>query len=386
MRIKIGVIFGGETVEHEVSIISALQAIKALNQKKYEIIPIYISKNKIWYTGNYLFDIKNFQNTSKLLKKLKPVTLIKQNNDFYLQNTKGLFKRNITAIDIILPIVHGNNIEDGSLAGYLATIGIPYAFSNVLASALGQDKVIMKQVLQNNNILVPDYVWFFDTEYLENQEQILKNIKKLKYPVIVKPATLGSSIGISYVKNETEIDEAINNAIIYDRKIIVEKVVENLIEVNASVLGNYEYQKVSVLEEVMGVDEILSYKDKYESSTKLKGMESTSRVIPARISKELTNNIINTSKEVFKILNLSGICRIDYLIDSKKELCYVNESNTIPGSLAFYLWQESNLPYPKLLEEIITIAIKEYKNQKKKIVSFDNNILANFNGTKGLKK
>lgn len=391
MKIKVGVIFGGETVEHEVSIISAIQAMKNLKEDKYEIVPIYISKDRIWYTGAPLKEIeffKDFENNKKYAKK---VTLYKNENGFFLQKVNGFFRSDVTDLDVILPIVHGNNVEDGSLAGYLDSIGIPYVCSGVLGSALGQDKVVMKQVMKSCNLPVVDYVWFFDTEYLEKKEEILNKIKKMGYPVVVKPATLGSSVGITLVHNDKEIDKAIEEAIKYDKKIIVEEAIENLIEVNASVLGNYEYQKVSPLEEVMGLDEILSYKDKYLSNSKTKGntgskgMASTSRIVPARISKELTEQIQNTSKEVFKALNLSGVCRIDYLINSKTQKYYVNEPNTIPGSLSFYLWKEADMKYSELLDEMISIAIKEYKGKSKKVKSFETNILEGFSGSKGTK-
>ena len=209
------------------------------------------------------------------------------------------------------------------------------------------------------------------------------------YPVVVKPATLGSSVGITYVKDEKEIEDAIDTAISYDNKIIVEEAIENLTEVNCSVIGNYEYQKTSPIEEVMGLDEILSFTDKYLSNSKTKGsskgMAQTSRIIPARISDKLTKEISETSKKVFRLLNLSGVCRIDYLIDSKTNDFYVNEPNTIPGSLSFYLWKEAGMSYTSLLDEIIQIAIKEYKNNSKKVKSFDSNILEGFNGSKGVK-
>ena len=392
MKINLGVIFGGQTVEHEVSVISALQAIQNIDRDKYNVVPIYISKDKTWHTGHMLEDIETYKNFDDLKKYSKKVVLVKQGEEFYLQKVDGLFRKNITQLDVILPIVHGNNVEDGSLAGYLETVGIPYAGSNVLASALGQDKIVLKQVLKSAGIPITDYIWFFDNEYIEDKDEILKKVKKLGYPVIVKPATLGSSIGISKAKNENELETSIEEAIKYDNKIVIEECIDNLIEVNSGVLGNYEYQRVSVLEEVIGDDEILSYQDKYMSSSKIKGtssgskgMASTRRIIPARISKELTKDIENTSKEVFKILNLSGVCRIDYLIDSKKNKYYVNEPNTIPGSLAFYLWKESNIEYRQLLDEIISIAIKEYKNKSKKLRSFDTNIFEGYNKSSGLK-
>lgn len=390
MKIKLGVIYGGETVEHEVSIISALQAIQNLNRDKYEVIPIYISKDRILYTGEQLRKIETYKDFDKNKKLVKEVTLYKKGTKYYLETTNGLIRKDITEVDIVLPIVHGNNVEDGTLAGYLDTIGIPYVGPHVLGAALGQDKVVMKQVLKSSNIPIVDYTWFFDNEYLDEKNRILKEIKKLGYPVVVKPATLGSSVGITFVKKETDIEEAIEEAISYDTKVVVEKAVENLVEVNASVLGNYEKQKVSPIEEVMGLDEILSYSDKYLSNSKTKktgskGMASTNRIIPARISKELTKEIQETSKQVFQILNLSGVCRIDYLIDKKTEKFYVNEPNTIPGSLSFYLWKEAGLEYKDLLDEMINIAIKEYKNKSKKTMSFESNILAGFSGSKGTK-
>ena len=390
MKIKLGVIFGGETVEHEVSIISALQAIQNLDEDKYDVVPIYISKNREWYTGHMLTDIEVYKDFDNLKRYAKKVVLVKKGDSFVLQTTSGLFRKDVTDLDIILPVVHGNNVEDGTLSGYLDTVGIPYVGCHVLGAALGQDKVAMKHVMMSEGLPIVDFVWFFDNEYIENKDDILKSIKKMGYPVVVKPATLGSSVGITYVKSEKDIESAIEEAISYDTKIVVEKAVENLLEVNASVLGNYEYQRVSPLEEVMGLDEILSYADKYLSNTKTKGsgskgMASASRIIPARISKDLTKDIQETSKKVFRLLNFSGVCRIDYLIDTKTNKFYVNEPNTIPGSLSFYLWKEAGLKYKELLDEMINTAIKEYKNKTKKIKSFESNILSGFNGSKGVK-
>lgn len=388
MKIKVGVIFGGETVEHEVSIITAVQAMNSMDLEKYEIIPIYIAKDRTWYTGEMLKEIDIYRNFDDLKRYAKKVTLCKRDGGYYLVNTNGLFRKDVKELDIAFPIVHGNNAEDGTLQGYLDTIGIPYVGSKVLGAALGQDKIVMKQVFEASNIPVVPYTWFYDSEYLDNAAKINKNIKALGYPVIVKPATLGSSVGITVVKKETEIDDAINEAIKYDTKIIVEKMVSNLVEVNCSVLGNYEHQETSELEEVMSGEEFLTYRDKYLGNTKggkSKGMASTNRIIPARIDTKMRKEIENISKEAFKALNLSGVCRIDYLIDKKEKKVYINEPNTIPGSLAFYLWEPTGKKYRELLDEIITLAIKDYKNRSKKTYSFDTNILSNFNGTKGLK-
>lgn len=390
MKIKIGVIYGGETVEHEVSVISALQAMNNLNEDKYDIVPIYISKDRIWYTGHMLRDIEFYKEFEDEKKYAIKVMLYKKGKTFLLQRTTGLFRKDITDLDVILPVVHGNNVEDGSLAGLLDSIGIPYVGSHVLGGALGQDKVVMKQVMESVNLPIVPYTWFYDSEYLDNKENILKEIKKIGYPVIVKPATLGSSIGIEVAKNEKDIESKIEDAMEYDTKIVVEKVIENLTEVNASVLGNYEYQKVSPLEEVMGEDEILSFADKYlgnakSKGTASKGMASTSRIVPARIPEKLTKEIQDTAKQVFKVLNLSGICRVDFLIDNKENKFYVNEPNTCPGSLSFYLWKEAGMKYSELLDEMVSIAIKEYKHKNQKTMSFKSSIFDGFNGSKGLK-
>ena len=390
MKIKIGVIYGGETVEHEVSVISALQAMNNLNEDKYDIVPIYISKDRIWYTGHMLRDIEFYKEFEDEKKYATKVMLYKKGKTFLLQRTTGIFRKDITDLDVILPVVHGNNVEDGSLAGLLDSIGIPYVGSHVLGGALGQDKVVMKQVMESVNLPIVPYTWFYDSEYLDNKENILKEIEKIGYPVIVKPATLGSSIGIEVAKNEKDIESKIEDAMEYDTKIVVEKVIENLTEVNASVLGNYEYQKVSPLEEVMGEDEILSFADKYlgnakSKGTASKGMASTSRIVPARIPEKLTKEIQDTAKQVFKVLNLSGVCRVDFLIDNKENKFYVNEPNTCPGSLSFYLWKEAGMKYSELLDEMVSIAIKEYKHKNQKTMSFKSSIFDGFNGSKGLK-
>ena len=394
MGIKLGVIFGGESVEHEVSIISAIQAMESMDDTKYDIIPIYISKNRTWYTGAMLRDIDVYKDFEDLKRYAKEVVLVRKDDKFYLQSTKGIFRKDVTEIDIMFPIVHGNNVEDGSLQGYLESVGIPYVGSHVLGSALGQDKVLMKQVFEANDISVVPYTWFYDYEYSDSANDILKKIEKLGYPVVVKPATLGSSVGITYVKTSKDIDAAINDAIKYDKKIVIEKAVDNLIEVNCSVLGNYKYQETSVLEEVLSDNELLTYADKYIGGSKgklkggmksSKGMASTSRIIPARVDKKVENEIIDISKRAFRALNLSGVCRIDFLIDSKTNKVFINEPNTIPGSLAFYLWEPAGKGYKNLLSDMINIAIKEYKEKSKKTYSFDSNILSNYNGLKGAK-
>lgn len=390
MKIRVGFIFGGESVEHEVSVISALQAIKNINREKYEVVPIYISKEKYWYTGDNLSEIENYKDLTVLVNNAKKVTLCKINNEFCLLATDGIMKKIVDKIDIAFPIVHGKNVEDGTLVGYLETVGIPYVGSGVIGSALGQDKVILKQVLRDANIPVVNSFYFYDNDYLTDKDKILDDTKKLGYPVVVKPACLGSSVGITYVKDNKGIESAIDEAISYDRKILIEKAVNNLVEVNCSVMGNYEKQDVGVIEQVISKNDILTFKDKYEGNGKKngpsKGMVNTDRIIPAKISKELTKKVEELSKETFRALNLSGICRIDFLIDEETNDVYVNEPNIIPGSLAFYLWEPTGKSYTELLDELIQLGIREYKNNSKKVCHFDTNILKEFKKNSGVKK
>ena len=395
MKIKVGVIFGGETVEHEVSIISAVQAMEHMNKDKYDIVPIYISKDRIWYTGKMLMDIDVYQDFKELKRYAKEVVLTKTKDGYVLQNTKGLFKRTVAEIDIAFPIVHGNNVEDGSLQGYLDSVGIPYVGSTILGSALGQDKIVLKQVLDSYKIPNPAYTWFFDFEYQQDSETIIKNIEKLKYPVIIKPARLGSSVGIKIAKDRNELIVAIEDAVKYDSKILVETVIKDLKEVNCAVVGNSEYQETSLIALMKTKNEFLTYEDKYIGSGKggKKGgnLKSSSSMdngdfrIPANLSEKLASEVTDLAKKTFRVLNLSGVARIDFLIDSKSKKVYINEPNTIPGSLSFYMFDKATKNYTKLLDELITLSIKDYKNSLKKVTTFDNNILSTYKSNGGLK-
>ncbi len=400
MRIKVGVIFGGETVEHEVSVISAMQAMNKLDQEKYDIIPIYITKDREWYTGEMLKDIEVYQDLSLIKKYAKNVVLYCKNGAFVLQK-KSFPKTIVSDVDIILPVVHGTNVEDGGLQGYLQTIGVPFVGSDVYASVVGQDKVFMKDIWKQAKLPMTDYVWFYDVDYKQDSEEVIKKVEKIKYPVIVKPATTGSSVGISVCSNREELVEAIDDAIQYDKKILVEEVVENLKEVNIAVMGNYEHQKVSEIEEVLSGNKFLTYADKYigDGKGKLKGgktpvkgaskgMASANRKLPADLSDKVREEVETVAVEAFRALGSSGNSRIDFLIDSDKNKVYINEINSIPGSLAFYLWEAKGIDFSSVLDEMIRIGVKDYKKRVSKTHSFETNILqgfANFGGVKGLK-
>ena len=393
MKIKLGVIFGGISVEHEVSIITAIQAMNSIDSKKYDIVPIYISKDGTWYAGAMLRDMKIYSDMDLLKRYAKEVVLYKLDGVFVLQNKRGLLKKEVTELDLVLPIMHGTYGEDGNLQGYLETVGIPYCESDTYAAVVGQDKVFMKQIWKESGVPVVKFDWFYDTDYNKNPEEVIKRLEKLGYPMIVKPARLGSSVGIMVAKNEEELRDAINDAISYDTKILVEEVVENLLEVNISVLGNYQKQTVSVIEEVGSGNDFLTYEDKYIGGSKgpSKGMASAKRIIPARISSEMEKEVSDIAIKAFKSLNSAGVVRIDFLIDKKKEKVYANEINSIPGSLSFYLWDKTDKDYQELLDDVLNIGIRTYKNKNTKIHSFDTNILSNYSknsvkGVKGIKK
>ena len=389
MKIKLGVMFGGVSVEHEVSIITAIQAINNIDTAKYDIIPIYIAKDGTWYSGMMLKDIKIYNDMDLLKRYAKEVVLYKRDGKFILQNKRGLLRKDVTELDMCFPIMHGTYGEDGNLQGYLETIGIPYCEADTYAAVVGQDKVFMKQIWQSSGVPVVKFDWFYDSDFNKNPDKIIERLARIGYPLIVKPARLGSSVGISVCKDDNELREAILEAINYDTKILVEEVVKNLTEVNISVLGNYQKQSLSVIEEVGSSNSFLTYDDKYKGGSKgpSKGMASAKRIIPARISSELTKEVNDIAIKAFKSLNASGVVRIDFLIDKKKEKVYANEINSIPGSLSFYLWNKTDKEYPELLDEIINLGIIEYKNKTNKVRSFDTNILSTFarGGAKGMK-
>ena len=395
MKIKLGVIFGGESVEHEVSIISAIQAMNKMDSEKYEIIPIYITKDRQWYTGEMLKEIDVYSDLSLVKKYAKNVVLYEKNGRFVLQNKKG-FKGIVKELDIVFPIVHGTNVEDGVLQGYLQSLGIPFVGGDVYASVVGQDKVFMKQVFEAQKLPVCKYMWFYDSEYEEEPDVIFADVKKLGYPVIVKPATLGSSVGIKTAQNQDELKVAIDDAVKYDNKIVVEKLVEDLMEVNISVLGNYENQQVSAIEQVIPTKDFLTYEDKYIGSGKSKGklggkfktskgMVSASRVIPAPIEDKMKEEIETVAVDAFKALGSSGVVRIDFLVDKKTGKVFINEVNNIPGSLSFYLWEPIGKDYTELLDDMINIGIRDYKKRIAKTHSFETNILKGFTELGGLK-
>ena len=394
MKLKIGVIFGGKTVEHEISIITANQAITSLNKEKYEIVPIYISKSGKMYTGEALLELKEFRNLDELLKKCKEIVLVNDGVKVNLLKVKNkMFSKNIiNSIDLAFPIMHGTNGEDGSIQGFLEILGIPYIGPDVLASSIGMDKIMMRRILKEQGIPSLDYVAFYSLEYINNEEKYIKEIEeKMSYPVIVKAGNLGSSVGIKKAKNKSELAEAIEFAMEFSDRIMVEKAIEKLKEINCSVIGDMINASASICEEPIGSDEILSYTDKYvgnsktKGGTKSQGMATLQRKVPAEISEEVANQIQEIAVKTFKILGCNGVSRIDFMIDLNDNNIYVNEINTIPGALSYYLWEATNKTFEQELDELVELAFKRDRERQSRTYSYDQNILALGNGVKGAK-
>lgn len=382
MRTNVGVIFGGKSVEHEISIISAVEAMGYLDPNKYQVIPIYIDKENNWWTGMHLKDILNYRDIALVKRYAKKVALIKDGKRVVLQEL-GLFKKYLYVIDIVMPIGHGSFMEDGSLQGYLNMLGIPYTGPGVLGAALGQDKVYMKQILDYNHIPITDYVWFDNKMFETNKKELLEEISKLKYPLYIKPSSLGSSIGITKVENESALIPAIKNAFKYDKRIIVEEAIKNVKEVNISVLGDFNKQEISGIEEINCDGEFYSFKEKYvENYSKT---VSNSRKAKPLLSKEMQEDLKKYAKDVFKILNARGVARIDFLIDEKNKKIYINEINTIPGSLSGYLWLEKKKPQNELLDDLIKIAINTYKEKDELSLALPGNLLEGYDILDGTK-
>lgn len=382
MKVNVGVIFGGKSVEHEISIISAVEAMGYMDTNKYNVIPIYIDKTGTWYTGDHLKDIINYRDMDVVKRYAKKVCLIRKGKSCVLQSL-GITRRILNVIDIVFPIGHGLYMEDGSLQGYLDMLGVPYVGSGVVASAIGQDKVFMKQILKSNDIPTTNYVWFTSKEFISSKKKVLEKINTLNYPMYVKPASLGSSIGITRATTEHELISGIKEAIRFDNKIIVEEEIKHVKEVNISVLGTYEDVETSEIEEINVNDEFFTFKEKYVenySKTIKKGRKAN-----PLLSKEMMEDLKMYAINTFKAINARGVARIDFLIDDKTKKIYVSEINTMPGSLSLYLWLPKKKSQTELINDLINIAIEEYKSKNNLILAFENNLLDKFDILNGKK-
>ena len=380
--------FGGKSVEHEVSVISGIQAIMSMDQEKYEVIPVYLTKKNEMYVGEETGKIESYKDIPGLLSKSQRVILVNEDDHIVLMPYPvKLFGKKSIEVDIAFPIVHGTNVEDGALQGYLKTIGIPFVGCDVTASALGMDKYASKVVLKENGVPVLDGYCFTTSDYAEIDSILDKVEKEIGYPAIVKPVDLGSSVGISVARNRSELTNSIDDAFLYARKIIIEHAITKLREINCAVLGDENEAIASECEEPLHTKDILSYEDKYVSNAKgsgSKGMASVSRKIPAELSPEKRKEVQELAVKSFQKLGCNGVARIDFMIDEENGKLYFNEINTIPGSLAFYLWEPVGISYPELLDRMIRLALKRVREEESITFSFDTNIL-NQNSLGGVK-
>lgn len=393
MKIRVGVIFGGKSVEHEVSVISGLQAYNAFDREKYEPIAIYLTKENELYIGELVADISNYKNIPELLKKSTRVFFMCNGGKVQLiRYPQKLMGNQVAAeIDVAFPVVHGANVEDGSLQGFLKHYNLPYAGCDVMASAVTMDKYVMKTVLKDHEIPVLDCVTANVKEYQAAPEQVFGRVEgRISYPVIIKPVNLGSSVGIKVARDRKELEEALEYAFTFGAKVLIERAIMNLREINCAVLGDYEEAAASECEEPISSDEILSYEDKYVAGGKggSEGMRTARRELPAKLSREQREEIREMAVRTFQALGCSGVSRIDFMIDKDSGQVYVNEINPIPGSLSFYLWEPLGKPYAQLLDDMVKLALKREREEKSMLTSFDSNILqnANLSGAKGVKK
>lgn len=383
MKINLAVLFGGRSVEHEVSVISAVQAMASMNKEKYNIIPVYMTKKSEFYTGEKLTDINNYKDIPTLLKECTECVFVRSEGKVQLirQKMKKFGSNLISDVDIAFPIVHGTNVEDGALQGYLQTLDLPYVGCDVLASAVGMDKYVMKILLKEAGFPVLDCCRFSSFELDKVDECADKVEKKFGYPVIVKPINLGSSVGISKASDRDSLIKSMESAFEFSDRILVEPAVVKLKEINCSVVGDSEEAEASVCEEPVQAsnDDILSYEQKYVGGGKSggsKGMASLKRKIPAEISQEQEQTICKLAVDAFRYLGCNGVTRIDFMIDMESDKIYINEINTIPGSLAFYLWEAKGVKYPALLEKMIQLSLKRHRQSQKINYTFDSNILS----------
>ncbi|WP_026895308.1 D-alanine--D-alanine ligase family protein [Clostridiisalibacter paucivorans] len=386
MKKRVGVLFGGRTVEHEVSVITGLQVMENMDKTKYEPVPIYIDKKGKWYTGEELkkfdtFKNKEFGNTKEIV-----ITATHDDKNLYNHPNKiGMFsKKVLDSIDVIFPAMHGTNGEDGTIQGILELINVPYVGAGVMSSAVGMDKIIMKSVFKAEALPIVDHIWFYRKKWIKDRDTIIKDVEdKLEYPVFVKPANLGSSVGITKATDVDKLIDAIEVAIRYDRKILVENAVVNPREINCAVMGKDDELKASFCEEPLGWKDLLSYEDKYINSD-VKGGKGQKRVIPAELSDKMTEDIQNFAKRAFNSLDCRGNARIDFLIDENDNI-FVNEINTLPGSVAFYLWEPMGITFKDMITELIDIAEDAHGEKNDNMYSYDVDLFnkkANIGGVK----
>jgi D-alanine-D-alanine ligase len=383
----VAVIFGGRSVEHDVSVVTGQQVMNAFDPERYEVVPIYINRDGRWFTGEPLRNLKNFQNEITSLKGVETAIISPsvQHHGLIINPTAGRFdKSEIKRIDVVFPAIHGTHGEDGTLQGLLELADIPYVGCGVLASAIANDKIMSKIVLSQQGIPVVPGVSFAREEWQTAPDNVVSHIvHELQYPVFVKPATLGSSIGIARAADETMLRAAIEVAISLDSRVLVEQAVTEPTEINCAVMGSGEKIRASVLEQPISWEQFLTYEEKYLRGGE--GMKSAERIIPAPLSAEMTEKIQSLAVRAFQAIEGRGTARLDFLV--KGEDVYLNEINTMPGSVAFYLWQEEGRSPRDVVHELVEIARDAHAQKRMNTYNYQTGLinLAASRGLKGVK-
>lgn len=400
MKIRLAIVYGSKTCEHDVSIISALQAAQNANPDEYDVIYVYIDKNGDWYTGEKLADIAFYRNFDpRAVIRVIPVggegkLRLMQHPDDKLFPIGRL--RQIAEADVVMPVMHGMNGEDGTIQGMMELWGVPYTSAGVMGSALGMDKIAMKRMFRACGLPVLDDTSVDRAEWKKNRAEVLRRVTAaLPFPVYVKPANLGSSIGINRADDVKGLEDAIDIAASYDRRILIEKGVGNLMEINCAVLGYGAEAEASMTEMPVKWSDFLSFEEKYlrgakggakgAKSAPSGGMSSLSRQMPAPISDEMTRRVEDMAIRAFRALDCRGVCRIDFLLDKDTNRLYVGEINIIPGSLAFYLWEGKGVSFPKLIDKMVEYALLANAERNENVFSYQSAILNGMGGAKGAK-
>lgn len=387
---RLGVVFGSRSVEHEVSIISACQLMAAADPQKFQVVPLYIDKRGRWWTGQVLTDIATYkdldlsapESDSNLASQISPV-------NFSPDPTQD------HGVDVVISALHGGMGEDGTISGLMALANIPFAAPHVVAAGAAIDKIVTKHLCQAANIPVTPYIWFTREQWQADRSQCIEQAQKLQFPLFVKPAALGSSVGVSRVTTVQELEAAVELAATFDTRLIIEQGAHDCIEVNISVLQTADGPRTSVTEQPIKSADFLSYEDKYgggASSTSSsassngsksgaskasKGMASLSRRIPAPIAPTLTEKIEAAAKKIWTLIDGSGVARIDFFANPSTEEFFLGELNMPPGSLAFYLWEKTNVPYTEMIDLMVEAALARAAQQAQLSTTFESNILAN---------
>jgi len=391
-RKTVGVIFGSRSVEHDVSVVTAQQVMLALRPEKYEVVPIYIARDGQWLTGPGLRDLKTFKADNIADMMGIKETLISPSTSHHGAITppiSGLFGRSqVQRLDVAFPVVHGSHGEDGTLQGLFELADIPYVGAGVMASAITRDKIMLKSLLAQRGVPVVKHLSFSRQEWVSGAASLVERIgTELGYPVFVKPASLGSSIGVARAANAEEVRNYINVAANFDRRILIEEAVKDVMEINCAVLGNTEV-RASVLEQPVSFQDFLTYEEKYMRTDGPAGMKGAERKIPAPISDDLTQRIRQMAIDAFKMVDGRGTARIDFLVRQDTNDVFLNEINTMPGSLAFYLWQAEGMNPSAVVDELIRLALEAYADKRKTVYNYKTGLIAHAasRGLKGIKK